>query len=121
MARRWSTCRTVRFLAGAIMGVIESFVLLVGKWFGYVGACVFVPDATCRPFLAFFALGAAACAALTLVVMAYRATQQRDMVTPEASSSLVQTTSKQERPRRPVPEQKPASQPALQPRLRAAA
>ena len=55
------------------MGAIDSLFFMVGKWFGYVGACVFTPDATCRPFLAFFALGAAACAALILVLLAYRA------------------------------------------------
>ena len=44
----------------------------IGTWFGYVGACAVAPDATCRPFLAFLALGAAAAAALTLILLAYR-------------------------------------------------
>ncbi len=44
----------------------------VGAWFGYVGACAVSPDATCRPLLAFLALGAAAVAALALVLIAYR-------------------------------------------------
>ena len=103
------------------MGVIESFFLLIGRWFGYVGACVFVPDATCRPFLAFIALGAAACAALTLVVMAYRAAGRRDAAMAEASPTPVRSNATQERPRRPAPDQAPASQPALQTPLRAAA
>src|SRR5690349_9750767 len=60
------------------MGAIDSVFSLVGKWFGYVGACVFSTDATCRPFLAFFALGAAACAALILVLLAYRAARTPD-------------------------------------------
>jgi hypothetical protein len=60
------------------MSVIESFFFLIAKWFGYVGACIATPDATCRPFLAFLALGAASCAALTLVLMAYRAARARD-------------------------------------------
>jgi hypothetical protein len=44
----------------------------VGTWFGYVGACAVSPDATCRPLLAFLALGAAALAALSLILIAYR-------------------------------------------------
>jgi hypothetical protein len=58
------------------MGVLESIFFLIGRWFGYVGACVVAPDATCRPFLAFVALAVAASAALTLVVLAYPAAKQ---------------------------------------------
>ena len=47
----------------------------IATWFGYVGSCVFSPDATCGPFVAFFALGAAATVGLVLVVMAYRRAQ----------------------------------------------
>lgn len=47
----------------------------IGTWFGYVGSCLVAPDATCRPFLAFILMGAAASAALTLVIMAYRSAQ----------------------------------------------
>jgi hypothetical protein len=49
-----------------------GFFTTIGTWFGYVGACVVSADATCRPLLAFLALGAAAAAALALVVIAYR-------------------------------------------------
>jgi Flp pilus assembly protein protease CpaA len=49
-------------------------------WFVYVGACFAAPEATCRPFLAFVLLGAAACAALTLVLLAYRSARARDAV-----------------------------------------
>lgn len=44
----------------------------IGTWFGYVGACAVSQDATCRPLLAFVALGAAAVAALALILIAYR-------------------------------------------------
>ena len=47
----------------------------IGTWFGYVGMCLVAPDATCRPFLAFLALGAAAAAALTLVLLAYKSSR----------------------------------------------
>ena len=50
----------------------------IGTWFGYVGMCLVAPDATCRPFLAFLALGAAAAVALTLVLLAYKAAQERE-------------------------------------------
>ena len=49
----------------------------VGMWFGYVGSCVVGPDATCRPFLAFLALGIAAAVALTVLLMWYRSGNRR--------------------------------------------
>ena len=52
--------------------MLESLFTSAATWFGYVGACAVAPDATCRPFLAFLALGAAASAALTLVLIACR-------------------------------------------------
>ena len=94
------------------MGVIESFFVMIAKWFGYVGACLVVPDATCRPFMAFVALGAAACAALTLVLLAYRAAQAREQT---------DTPQPQERARRIPPEPRLVAKPAVQPRFRAAA
>jgi hypothetical protein len=104
------------------MGLIESFFLVIGKWFGYVGACMFVPDATCRPFLAFVALGAAACAALTLVVMAYRAAQQREPAQAETEALRKEPAAgMQERPQRRAAEPRITARPAVQTRLRAAA
>jgi hypothetical protein len=99
------------------MGIIESFFLVIGKWFGYVGACMFVPDATCRPFLAFVALGAAACAALTLVVMAYRAAREREPR--DAVTSAYVSAARAPRP--VVPERRLTPRPAVQTRMHAAA
>jgi hypothetical protein len=104
------------------MGIIESFFLLIGKWLGYVGACMFVPDATCRPFLAFVALGAAACAALTLVLMAYRAAQQREPAQAEIEARCTEAAAEiQGRPQRRASEPRITARPAVQTRLRAAA
>jgi hypothetical protein len=86
------------------MGAIESLSLLIGKWFGFVGACMFVPDATCRPFLAFVALAAAACAALALVLMAYRAAARRPDAAPAAEVTRTEPVMTQQRPPRPAPE-----------------
>jgi glutamine synthetase len=102
------------------MGIIESFVLLIGRWFGYVGACMFAPDATCRPFLAFVALAAAACAALTLVLMAYRAAQQRDSATAEPQGSRMEPVMPQ-RVQRAASEPRITARPAVRTRLRVAA
>jgi hypothetical protein len=103
------------------MGVIESFLLLIGRWFGYVGACMFVPDATCRPFLAFVALGAAACAALTLVVMAYRAAQPREAIGAETQGSRTEPGGMQQRVQRPAVDRRITPRPAVRTGLRAAA
>jgi len=51
---------------------------VIGTWFGYVGACAISADATCRPLLAFLALGAAATAALSLVLIGYRKSVARE-------------------------------------------
>ena len=103
------------------MGFIESFSLVMGKWFGYVGACMFVPDATCRPFLAFVALGAAACAALTLVVMAYRAAQQRESREATMEAAPARAAAREPVLRPVTPERRLVPRPAVQTRLRAAA
>jgi hypothetical protein len=86
------------------MGAIESLSLLIGKWFGFVGACMFVPDATCRPFLAFVALAAAACAALALVWMAYRAAAQRPDAAPAPQATRTEPMIARQRAPRPAPE-----------------
>ena len=86
------------------MGAVESLSLLIGKWFGFVGACMFVPDATCRPFLAFVALAAAACAALALVVMAYRAAARRPDAARAAEPSRTEPVIAPQRPSRPTPD-----------------
>ena len=51
---------------------------VIGTWFGYVGACAVSPDATCRPLLAFLALGAAATSALALILIAHRTAAARE-------------------------------------------
>jgi hypothetical protein len=86
------------------MGAIESLSLLIGKWFGFVGACMLAPDATCRPFLAFVALAAAACAALVLVLMAYRAAAHRPDAAPAPEVTRTESVITQQRPPRPAPE-----------------
>lgn len=96
------------------MGAIESLSLLIGKWFGFVGACMFVPDATCRPFLAFVALAAAACAALALVLMAYRAATQPPDAAPAREAARTEPVIAPQRPPRPSPE---SSKPHLGGRL----
>lgn len=57
------------------MGLIETLFSTVSSWFGFVGACVVGPTATCIPLVAFVALVAASGAALVLVTRAYRALQ----------------------------------------------
>lgn len=81
---------------------MESLLGFVGTWFGYVGSCLVAPDATCRPFLAFFALGAAASAALTLILMAYRSAQTRQASDIEERRTRLRATAAQERVRRAV-------------------
>ena len=58
----------------------------IATWFGYVGSCVFSPDATCGPFVAFLALGAAATCGLVLIVMAYHRAEER--VTAEQTADV---------------------------------
>jgi len=91
-----------------------------GTWFGYVGACVVAPDVTCRPLLAFVALGAAAGAALTLVLLAYRNAYARARAKLEERRALRRTAEVQERLQRSLAD-RAAVKPVLQGRLRAAA
>ena len=98
---------------------MESLFTFIGRWFVYVGSCLGAPDATCRPFLAFVLLGAAASAALTLVVMAYRSAQAREAVEIEERRARVRTIETQERVRRAVAARPTASTPPLQRRYRA--
>ena len=72
-------------------------------WFGYVGSCVFSPDATCRPFLAFVALGAAASVGLVLLVVAYRRAHDGEMSELAAQRARSRGHQIHERVRRAVP------------------
>ncbi|HEY0338311.1 MAG TPA: hypothetical protein VGC70_13300 [Burkholderiales bacterium] len=58
------------------MAGIEWFFAAISAWFGFVGSCVADAGPTCRPFLAFVALTAAAGVALALLVLAYKALQK---------------------------------------------
>jgi hypothetical protein len=92
----------------------------IGTWFGYVGSCVVSPDATCRPFLAFIALGAAAAAALTLVLMSYRRSLVSELAEVEESRSRARGVEISERVRRAIAD-KAAARPSMHTRYRAAA
>ena len=92
----------------------------IGTWFGYVGSCVVSPDATCRPFLAFVALGAAAAAALTLVLMSYRHSLVSELAEVEEPRSRSRGVEISERVRRAIAD-KAAVRPSMQTRYRAAA
>ena len=94
---------------------------LIGTWFGYVGACVIAPDATCRPFLAFVALGVAAAAALTLLIIAYRGAYARDTAKVEERQTLERMREMQDRVRRTLAGQPVVPKPTHQGRLRVAA
>ena len=74
----------------------------IGTWFGYVGSCLVAPDATCRPFLAFILLGAAASAALTLVILAYRSAQMRASAESDEHRANARKADTQERVRRAI-------------------
>jgi hypothetical protein len=65
------------------MSGFESLLVGVSNWFGFVGSCVAGGGSACRPFLAFVALTAAAGAALTLVVLAYKALRTDQVVSVE--------------------------------------
>jgi len=93
---------------------------LIATWFGNVGACIATPDVTCRPLLAFVALGAAASAALTLVLLAYRNAQQRVGAEIEERLMLTRNVEAQERVQRALGE-RAAVKPVLPGRLRPAA
>ena len=99
------------------MGFFHS----IGTWFGYVGSCVVAPDATCRPFLAFAALGVAAAVALALIIIAYRSRYARDAAEVEERRTLQRMREMQERVRRTLAGQPVVPKPTLQGRLRAAA
>jgi Flp pilus assembly protein protease CpaA len=92
----------------------------IGTWFGYVGSCLVAPDATCRPFLAFILMGAAASAALTLVIMAYRSAQAREAAEIEERRAKLRTTETRERVRRAVAARSPASNGPIERRYRPA-
>jgi hypothetical protein len=94
---------------------------LIGTWFGYVGACFVAPDATCRPFLAFIALGVAAAAALTLLVIAYRKGYARDAAKVEERRTLERMREMQDRVHRTLAGQPVVPKPTHQGRLRVAA
>lgn len=69
----------------------------IGTWFGYVGACVATPDATCRPLLAFVAMGAAAAIALALLLYGYGSAQRR-----ETAATARRATGSDAQPRSPL-------------------
>jgi len=79
---------------------VGSFFSFIGTWFGYVGACVLSPDATCRPFLGFILMGAAASASLVLVIMAYRSAQAREAAEVAERSDRTRALESQDRVRR---------------------
>lgn len=93
---------------------MESLVVFIGTWFGYVGTCLVAPDATCRPLLAFFALGAAASAALTLILMAYKSAQTRQAGAVEERRARLRTATAQERVRRAVAGRSMITRPPVQ-------
>lgn len=92
---------------------------LVGAWFGYVGSCVASPDATCLPLMAFIALGAAASAALTLVLLCYAQVQRRESAQIEDAHTQARVSEVQGRVRRSLAE-RAAVKPLVSGRLRAA-
>jgi hypothetical protein len=99
------------------MGFFHS----IGTWFGYVGSCFASPDATCRPFLAFLALGIAAAAALTLMVIAYRKDHVQSAAEIEERRTRERTREMQDRVRRTLAGQPIAPKPTRQSRYQVAA
>ena len=93
----------------------------VGTWFGYVGACAISPDATCRPLLAFLALGAAAVAALSLILIAYRKSVAGERATVQAERLGDGAQLLTERARRALAQPSVRRGAAVQARLAAAA
>ena len=93
---------------------------IIGSWFGYVGACVATPDATCRPLLAFVALGTAAGIALALLLIAYGNAQRREAAALESRRADSRNDEAQERVRRAIAE-RAAVKPVLTGRLTPAA
>lgn len=92
-----------------------------GTWFGYVGACAVSADATCRPLLAFLALGAAATAALALILIAYRASVAREHATVQAERVSSGAQLLTDRARRALAQPSVRRGAAVQARLAAAA
>jgi hypothetical protein len=74
--------------------MIHAFFESIASWFGFVGSCVASPSGACVPFLAFVATGAAASAALVIVLLAYRSMASRrdegDVRDEKASNTLPQ-------------------------------
>lgn len=96
-----------------------ELIQLIGTWFGYVGACVASPEATCRPLIAFIALGVAASAALTLVLLAYSNVLRRESADVEAQRANARELEAQARVRRSLAD-RAAVKPVVSGRLRAA-
>lgn len=90
------------------MAGFDSLLVGVSNWFGFVGSCVAGGGSACRPFLAFVALTAAAGAALTLLVLAYRALRNDQMVSVEIIAP-VKVEPQVRRSVRVPPERNPAS------------
>ncbi|HEX2831150.1 MAG TPA: hypothetical protein VHP37_32760 [Burkholderiales bacterium] len=86
------------------MDLIGAFFGTIAKWFGFVGACVAGPSAACVPFVAFFALAVAACAALWLIARAYRNLQDRDAASAEERRERTQRLRNEQRVRAAVAE-----------------
>lgn len=84
------------------MSVIESFFGVIATWFGYVGSCVALPDASCGPFLGFVVLAAASAGALALVLLAYQALQREESREVEEQRAKARALAAQERIRRTV-------------------
>jgi hypothetical protein len=84
------------------MGVIESLFGAIARWFGFVGACVAGPDATCVPFAAFLALAIAAAAGLWLIVRAYSRLQADEASHAQARRKRLERERAEERIRRTV-------------------
>jgi hypothetical protein len=68
------------------MAAPASFFDAINIWFGFVGSCVADGGAACRPFLGFVALAASACAALTLLVLAWRSLRVENVREPSLSA-----------------------------------
>lgn len=98
-----------------------EFFSSMGAWFGFVGACVAGADVTCRPFLAFVALLAAAGTALALLLIAFRSAQVRESAARERQRTAISEQELKERMRRAVAQHRAAIKPAYHGRVRAAA
>jgi len=61
----------------------------INTWFGFVGSCVADGGAACRPFLGFVALAASACAALILLVLAWRSLRTENAHEPSLNAGRI--------------------------------